>query len=126
MRANHPVAIIVLALAIGGAVRADGPAERLDCYGDPLPPGASARLGTLRFRNGQRFMSLAYTPDGRHVVAGTWGGAVVLDAATGKEVRRLGSEQPHPGGPAGLSPDGKLVAVGGGTNGQEPSGAVYE
>src|ERR1700716_3064931 len=77
-----------------------------DLYGDPLPSGASTRLGTVRFRNSNKCESLAYTPDGRFVVCGGVGGVVVWEAATGKEVRRLGTELPDPGGAASLSADG--------------------
>jgi RNA polymerase sigma factor (sigma-70 family) len=94
-----------------------------DLYGDPLPAGAVARLGTVRFRNPDSCDSLDFTSDGRFVVSGGMGGARVFEAATGKEVRRLGRELYQPYGPASLSPDGKLVAVGGwSANGN----AVYE
>src|SRR5712675_1573812 len=94
---------------------------RTDLYGDPLPEGASTRLGTVRFRNSNKCESLAYTPDGRFVVCGGVGGVVVWEAATGKEVRRLGTQLPDPGGAASLSTDGKFVAIGGGFGeGKEP------
>ena len=42
-------------------------ARRLDAQGDPLPPAALARVGTLRFRH--RNQSLAtMTPDGKGLV----------------------------------------------------------
>src|SRR5947208_2969156 len=75
---------------------------RTDLYGDPLPEGASARLGTTRFRNSNEGASLDYTPDGRFIVCGAVGGVVVWEAATGKEIRRLGTELPDPGGPVSL------------------------
>jgi WD40 repeat protein len=99
--------------------------QQVDCHGDPLPPGASARLGTLRFRSSDGFQSLAYTPDGRYLVSGGRGGARAWEAATGQLVRRFGADLPQPSEPADLSPDGKLVAVGGW--GDDMGGcAVYE
>src|SRR5262249_60084741 len=54
--------------------RSRPPAEqgRLDRYGDPLPDGAVARIGTLRFRNGQARQSIfspdiAFGPEGKTV-----------------------------------------------------------
>src|SRR5258707_7482243 len=122
------VLILSIAIALGLSPLAIAQHKpRTDLYGDPLPDGAAARLGTVRFRNSTKCESLAYTPDGRFIVGGAIGGVVVWEAATGKEVRRLGTELPDPGGAASLSADGKFVAVGGGYGaGIEPGGAVYE
>jgi WD40 repeat protein len=111
------------ARAEGPPDRPGGEAARTDLYGDPLPPGVVARLGTIRFRGAESLHSLAFTPDGKFLVAGSDRGADVLEAATGRPLRRLGEELPDSFGPAALSPDGKLAAVGSrGANG----GAVYE
>jgi WD40 repeat protein len=55
---------------------------RLDAHGDPLPPGALARIGTLRFRH--RNQNLAgLTPDGKSLVLFGREGLQVMDADTG-------------------------------------------
>jgi hypothetical protein len=46
------------------------PAARTDLLGDPLPPGALARLGTRRFRQPATIVGVAYAPDGKTVVTG--------------------------------------------------------
>jgi WD40 repeat protein len=90
------------------------PAEpRLDLYGDPLPPGARARLGTVRFRHDSNLYGVAYSPDGTLIASCGDGHTVcVWEAETGKLVRRL-----LPGHDliraVEFSPDSKfLVAVG--------------
>src|SRR5262249_54294488 len=45
-------------------------AARADLLGDPLPDGALARVGTLRFRHGATIVSVAYAPDGKSVATG--------------------------------------------------------
>jgi WD40 repeat protein len=105
-----------------------------DLYGDPLPPGAVARLGTVRFRYAAT--SVAYSPDGKILAAGGADNRIrLLDAATGKEIRRLAGHQArtfspprNPKSPLDLlvgsvgkgnvtslafSPDGKTLASGG-------------
>ena len=99
--------------------------EGLDVHGDALPNSAVARLGTIRFRDLHGFQTLAYTPDGKFLVSGGWGG-VVWDAVTGKEIRRLGTELPGAHGPVSLSSDGKRVAVGGWGPDKDTAGAVYD
>ena len=76
------------------AAAAPEPAAAVDALGDPLPPGAVARLGTVRLRPGTNTSLLAFDPDGRTLlgwsVVGDLPGRVYLwDTATGKEVRRV-------------------------------------
>jgi WD40 repeat protein len=74
-------------------------AARTDRYGDPLPEGAVARLGTVRLRQPDSLLitSVAFSPDGKVLASAgkvrTLEGCSCIyfwDAATGKELRRLG------------------------------------
>ena len=67
---------------------------RLDQYGDPLPEGAVARIGTVRLRHAGPVSALAYSHDGKILASGSEDGTIRLwDAATGKELQCLAREQ---------------------------------
>jgi RNA polymerase sigma factor (sigma-70 family) len=100
-----------------GAAGAVGPQaqampERTDRFGDPLPPGAVARLGSLRLYHGQQVKRIALSPDGKWVVSTAADGNRRWDAITGRE-------RPPRGGPwqaafwhaAVFSTRDKLLAV---------------
>ncbi len=66
-------------------------AQRTDVYGDPLPPGAVARLGTSRLRYPARLLHLHFADKGRAIEAFYRDGTLVrFDAPTG---RRLDDQQ---------------------------------
>jgi RNA polymerase sigma factor (sigma-70 family) len=90
---------------------------RLDRHGDPLPPEALTRLGTVRFRQGGDLRSIAFTPDGKVLVscAGDANGSAVRlsDPATGKVLRDLHGKGEDSFACMALTADGKRVVAGG-------------
>jgi RNA polymerase sigma factor (sigma-70 family) len=66
------------------AAPADQP--RVDRYGDPLPAGAVARLGSLRLYHGDSVRRAVLSPDGKLVVSVGWSAARLWDAASGREL----------------------------------------
>jgi RNA polymerase sigma factor (sigma-70 family) len=90
---------------------------KADLHGDPLPEGASVRFGTGSFRVGVQIGQLALSPDGKLIAAyhhdrvnpQRGDTVVLLDAATGKEVRRFNMLE-HTGECLAFSFDAKLLA----------------
>src|SRR5271157_2308392 len=71
-------------------------AGRTDLYGDPLPRGAVARMGTMRFYMGTEIGSISFAPDGKTLAtaaAATDSSLPIWEADTGRVVRTL----PTPG-----------------------------
>ena len=84
----------------------------MDCLGDPLPPGAVARLGTLRLRHGGAVSSVAFSRDGKTLVSAGEDPVLRLwEVATGKEVRQFRGHQKAVLTVA-FSPDNKTLVSG--------------
>ena len=103
--------ITSVALVLSGAAQTRQPREGdrflgVDLYGDPLPPGAMARLGTTRLRANGILTYLAFSPDSS-LLAGCGNDVVFWDRETGKEMRRLS----HSCHCFAFSPDGKRLAL---------------
>ena len=86
-------------------------APKLDAFGDPLPDGAIARLGTVRFNHGDGMRSLVYSPDGKMIVSVGNGRARVWDADTGAELRQFSTGTSDWNEEAVLTPDGKNLVL---------------
>jgi WD40 repeat protein len=95
-----------------------------DRYGDPLPPGAVARLGTTRLRRRKCADNVSLSPDGRLLAStcawDTLAGSAALflwDRHTGRLLRQLGSYEPYHGHPFHcyvFAPEGKTILSGDG------------
>src|SRR5262249_13887843 len=98
--------LVAAMLFFTSTLRADEP--RVDAFGDPLPAGVLAQMGTTRLRHGDSVYLTHFVQDGRWLLStGGDGTARLWDSGTGKEHRRF----PHR--PTGqrwvyprLSPDG--------------------
>jgi|GEM_PF-4591963 len=60
-----------------------------DNYGDPLPEGAMARLGTIRFRENGPVYSVAFSPDGKFVATTSQFETRIWETLTGKRLHRF-------------------------------------
>ncbi|HEY7425531.1 MAG TPA: WD40 repeat domain-containing protein [Gemmataceae bacterium] len=107
--ANRYVPLVLLSVA--GLLGAEPQRDR---FGDPLPEGAIARLGSLRLRHEHPLLAAASAPDGKILAtAGMDRQIFCWDPVTGKEVRRVPIN--FPGRMWGLrfSGDGKSLIVAG-------------
>jgi WD40 repeat protein len=95
------------------------PTVHFDSLGDPLPPRAVARFGTIRLQHPGAVTSVRFLPDGKSLIAGSdmtfsdrlpREGFRFWDPKTGKLQRNLGGFISGPHNIA-LSPDGKLLAT---------------
>jgi RNA polymerase sigma factor (sigma-70 family) len=95
--------------------RPDGPKQtRADYYGDPLPPGALARMGTVQLRHPSAHV--VFSADGKALISGGRDRAVRFwDVGTGRQVehKQLKPPQPSPEDfrEAILAPGGKILAI---------------
>jgi WD40 repeat protein len=82
--------VLMMTALICAAPPALGQTPLVDAHGDALPPGAVARLGTLRLRHAGIVTCVAYSPDGSLLASSGQDAVIRLwDPATGKEVRRI-------------------------------------
>ena len=85
---------------------------RTDVYGDPLPEGALARMGTIRGRLPGMVYACVFSPDGKTLLAAGGDNAIhVFDAQSRRPLREL---RQHNGSVTCLAfaPDGKLLVSG--------------
>lgn len=112
--------LLALADAIRPAVRgqqATTPARgdetaKVDLYGDPLPPRALVRLGTVRYRHGS--LGATFLADNKTVIGATQNNAIHLwEARTGRLVRTIDTGRLSISQHCVLSHDRKRIAVSG-------------
>jgi len=85
-------------------------AATADGVDKPLPPGATARLGTPAFRLAFHVHAVALSPDGRLVAGGSYGAPLTLwDRTTGRVVRELIVPGTQGCRPYLFTPDGRSV-----------------
>ncbi|HEY7428360.1 MAG TPA: PQQ-binding-like beta-propeller repeat protein [Gemmataceae bacterium] len=104
----------LILLSLGSASLAAEPAR--DRFGDPLPDGAVARLGSLHLRNEQAIFTVAFAADGKTLIACDANFLSYWDPATGKRVRREALKNPAGVRLRRFSADGKTLIQSGHDN----------
>ncbi len=109
------VVVVLVGLACPVDSRAVAPpaGPRLDRYGDPLPRGAIARLGTVRWRARMGVRSMAFVPGGKYLATADGSSLSVWDLRTGRVVRTISDDATPLGngfsGAFAFTPDGKRL-----------------
>lgn len=108
---NRTIALLAAAalLFLTPLARGDAP-PAADAYGDPLPPGAVARAGTVRLRPATG-SNVVWSRDGRLVAAASNGDVRLWDATTGKLARVLPGGHDESVDGVAISPDGRMLAA---------------
>jgi len=82
-----------------------------DRHGDPLPPGALARVGTLRWGHGFDVFCVVFSRDGKTLASTDSHSIYLWEIATGKKLQNFREKQAGISSLA-FSPDGKALAWG--------------
>jgi WD40 repeat protein len=84
--------------------------QRVDTHGDPLPPGALARLGTARFYRPVAAADTGFTPDGQAVWSVYGDGVrVTHDRTSGRRLSETAAPEGTRGYPRFVTPDGRFA-----------------
>lgn len=98
------VALVALAMPAASPPRAF-----VDALGDPLPPGAVARYGTVRLRHHDGVHWLGFTSDGKRLVSAGGHELRLWDVTTGKRLAKRPIPLYSGGGDVALAPGGDGV-----------------
>jgi WD40 repeat protein len=103
MSASHRVLLVASLWAAAHPTAAAEPAT--DAFGDPLPAGTVARLGTVRLRSWENApVGLAFSPDGKTLTVLGPGNISRWEVPGGKALSSF-----RTGWPATFAPDGKTL-----------------
>jgi hypothetical protein len=115
----------LLMLAALPAFAAAPPAGRCDLYGDPLPRGAIARMGTVRWRAREGANHMVFVADGKYLAASSVSSVSVFDVRTGRMAQSIRDNHTPTrtgfSGPLTFTPDGRRLLS---TNAVDGKGAV--
>src|SRR5260221_225111 len=78
--------IVFLSLSVGKSAGPPVRPVRTDLNGDPLPPGASARIGSVRFYHSHMLLAVAFSGDGKKITSTSYDGQRTWDSSSGRQL----------------------------------------